>query len=86
MKDTMLAILVGTIITAGLIGYSTYPDKDRVVIDEYPEYQVVAYGQDVYVEGSSIYGNIRTQLTNKKTGEPITYDEYMNTHEQILTN
>ena len=70
MKDTILAILVGVIITAGLIGYSIYSDKDMVVIAEYPEYQVVAYGQDVYVESSSIYDNSRTQLTNKVTGEP----------------
>lgn len=87
MKKTTIAALVGTSLLITLIGCGVYKDgEDRIVIDKQAEYQIVAYGDEVYVEGNSIYGNSKTLITNKKTGEPITYDEYMAMHEQILAN
>ena len=87
MKKTIIAALVSTSLLIALIGWGVYKDnEDRIVIDKQANYQIVAYGDEVYIEGNSIYGNSRTLITDKKTGEPITYDEYISTHKQILVN
>ena len=82
MKKKISMVLLGASLMMGLVGCGQ--QEDRVVINDNCTYQVVAYGNDVYIESDSIYGRTKIQLTNRETGDPITYDEYISTHSYLL--